>query len=570
MGSFAKKIIESVSAISLVLVMCLQSEGQPDKPPYVSAVPKATFATTLEEQEKQLKSDPLVLRFAESRKRQSKDPYRPIYHFVSPESSLNDPNGLCFWQGNWHMFYQAYPPEDKRQHWGHAISKDLIHWRDLPYAIYPSPERAVFSGATMVEDNRVIAIYHGTAVGNMVAIANDPLLLNWEKITGQVVIPSKGATGFSQPYSVFDPSIWKRDGVYYSLSAGRRVRSDGGSFGSSSLFKSIDLATWEYVHEFVEGDRFTVKGDDYACPYFWPIGDRYIMPFFSHMSGGQYMLGDYNKEEDKFLVSGHGKFNFGATGPAGVHAPSATPDGKGGVIIIFNMNPGKPTGEWNQIMTLPRKLTLVGKDDLRQEPAGDIESLRLNKQVVGAMKLSGNKEIVLPNIKGTAMEISAEISFKGAQVVELNVLRSPNKEEYTRIIVYKDKGFSKGLEYKSGQGTAMMPADLVSLVTGEKPVPRPPNPRLSLISIESSFSSTLPDVQVRPAETAPFQLNPDESVKLRIFIDKSVVEVFVNGKQCVAMRVYPGREDSTGVSILSHGQDAELSSLEAWQMKGIY
>ena len=186
------------------------------------------------------------------------------------------------------------------------------------------------------------------------------------------------------------------------------------------------------------------------------------------------------------------------------------------------------------------------------------------------MKLSGNKEIVLPNIKGTAMEISAEISFKGAQVVELNVLRSPNKEEYTRIIVYKDKGFSKGLEYKSGQGTAMMPADLVSLVTGEKPVPRPPNPRLSLISIESSFSSTLPDVQVRPAETAPFQLNPDESVKLRIFIDKSVVEVFVNGKQCVAMRVYPGREDSTGVSILSHGQDAELSSLEAWQMKGIY
>ena len=429
MGSFAKKIIESVSAISLVLVTCLQSEGQPDKPPYVSAVPKATFATTLEEQEKQLKSDPLVLRFAESRKRQSKDPYRPIYHFVSPESSLNDPNGLCFWQGNWHMFYQAYPPEDKRQHWGHAISKDLIHWRDMPYAIYPSPERAVFSGATMVEDNRVIAIYHGTAVGNMVAIANDPLLLNWEKITGQVVIASKSATGFSQPYSVFDPSIWKRDGVYYSLSAGRRVRSDGGSFGSSSLFKSIDLATWEYVHEFVEGDRFTVKGDDYACPYFWPIGDRYIMPFFSHMSGGQYMLGDYNKEEDKFLVSGHGKFNFGATGPAGVHAPSATPDGKGGVIIIFNMNPGKPTGEWNQIMSLPRKLTLVGKDDLRQEPAGDIESLRLNKQVVGAMKLSGNKEIVLPNIKGTAMEISAEISFKGAQVVELNVLRSPNKEE---------------------------------------------------------------------------------------------------------------------------------------------
>ena len=122
---------------------CHQLQAQADQPPWVSPVPKFTYATTLAEQENQLKTDPLVQRFAESRKKQSKDPYRPIYHFVSPESTLNDPNGLCFWQGNWHMFYQAYPPEDRRQHWGHAISKDLIRWKDLPYTIYPSPERSV-------------------------------------------------------------------------------------------------------------------------------------------------------------------------------------------------------------------------------------------------------------------------------------------------------------------------------------------------------------------------------------------------------------------------------------------
>ena len=73
----------------------LRSEAQADQPPYISPVPKYNYATTLEEQEKQIKTDPLVLRFTESRKRQSKDPYRPIYHFVSPESTLNDPNGLC-------------------------------------------------------------------------------------------------------------------------------------------------------------------------------------------------------------------------------------------------------------------------------------------------------------------------------------------------------------------------------------------------------------------------------------------------------------------------------------------
>ena len=168
------------------------------------------------------------------------------------------------------------------------------------------------------------------------------------------------------------------------------------------------------------------------------------------------------------------------------------------------------------------------------------------------------------------MEIAAEINPKNAQVIELNVLRSPKKEEYTRIIIYKEKGYSKGLEYQAGEGTAYMPADLVNLVTGEQPLPRTPYTRLSLISIESSFSSTLPDVQLRAPETAPFMLNPDEPIKLRIFIDKSVLEVFVNGKQCVAMRVYPGRGDSTGVSILSHGNEAELTSLEAWQMKNIY
>lgn len=178
-----KMLIVSVLAIagsfgSLRLV------AQADHPPYISSVPKYTYASTLDEQEKQIQTDPLVLRFAESRKRQSKDPYRPAYHFVSPESTLNDPNGLCYWQGNWHMFYQGYPPEDRRQHWGHAVSKDLIHWKDLPYAIYPGPERAVFSGATLVEDNRVIAMYHGTTVGNMVAVSDDPLLLNWEKLTG--------------------------------------------------------------------------------------------------------------------------------------------------------------------------------------------------------------------------------------------------------------------------------------------------------------------------------------------------------------------------------------------------
>ena len=549
----------SVNPIAFFIFFLLAnhySSGQADKPPYISPVPKFTFAKTLAEQEEQLKTNPLILRFAESRKRLSSDPYRPIYHFVSPESSLNDPNGLCFWQGNWHMFYQGYPPEDKRQHWGHAISKDLIHWKDLPYAIYPSPERAVFSGATLVEDNRVIAMYHGTTVGNMVAVSDDPLLLNWEKLTGNAVISSQSKTGFPLPYRVFDPCIWKKDDTYYSLSGGRTPTGPAEKqVRANFLFRSKDLINWEYLHEFTEDDRFTLVGDDGACPYFWPIADRYILPFFSHMSGGQYLLGDYDTLRDKLIVTNHGKFNFGAWGPSGVHAPSATPDGKGGVIIIFNMNPGKPTGEWDQIMTLPRVLTLAGKEELRIEPAGDIESLRYNRQEVKNMKLPANKEVVLKSIKGNAMELNLEVDAAMVPMLELNVLRSPGREEFTRIAFFRGRGFNA-----VRQGLMEPPPAGVS----------PWNFNSSLISIETSYASLHPDVNPRAPETAPIFIDNNEPLKLRVFIDKSVVEVFVNGKQALAVRVYPSRNDSVGVSLKAQGNNSELKLLEAWQMKSIY
>ena len=82
-------------------------------------------------------------------------------------------------KGNWHSL-SSYPPEDPRST-GSCIQQ-RFHWNDLPYAIYPNPEEACFSGATFVEEDRVIAMYHGTKAGNMVAVSDDDLLLNWKKI----------------------------------------------------------------------------------------------------------------------------------------------------------------------------------------------------------------------------------------------------------------------------------------------------------------------------------------------------------------------------------------------------
>jgi len=531
-------LLGATVSILLITGLCpekraLAEQKQPD---YTSRVPKFTFADTLEQQEAQLRTNPLMERFVRSRRELAGDRYRPIYHYVNPEGSLNDGNGLCFWKGRWHLFYQAYPPEDTRQHWGHAVSDDLIHWRDLPYAIYPHPERKCYSGSALVEEGRVIAMYHGTEVGNMVAVSSDPLLLNWEKVTGKAVIPMKSPDGSPLPYQVYDPCIWKKEGMYYSLSGGHLPGPGGKRTRANFLFRSKDLARWEYLHPFVEDDRFSLVGDDGACPYFWPIGERHILLFTSHMSGPQYLLGDYDKQRDKFVATAHGDFNFGAMKPAGVHAPTAAPDGKGGVIVIFNMNPGKRTKGWNQIMSLPRRLTLLAKDELATEPAGDIESLRYDHRHVGTTKLTANQEIVLENIRGSAMEIIAEIEPRKAPMIEMNVLRSPNREEFTRIMFFRNRGYRGN----------------------------------SIISIDSSRSSVLADVLSRAPETGPVSIGPDEPLRMRVFIDKSVVEVFVNGKQCVALRVYPGREDSTGVSLRSQGQDAVLKSLDAWQMRNIY
>ena len=261
------------------------------------------------------------------------------------------------------------------------------------------------------------------------------------------------------------------------------------------------------------------------------------------MSGGQYLLGDYDTERDKFVVTNGGKFNFGASTPSAVHAPSATPDGKGGVIAIFNMNPGKATERWNQIMTLPRRLT-VEVDIVSVEPAGDLQSLREDLQHFEGVSLPANQEVVLDAVQGDAMELIAEIDPGAAPLVEMNVLRSPGREEYTRIALFRDRGMADRV---SGTGL-----------------------RQSLVTIDSSYSSCAPDVVSRAPETAPVFIAADEALELRVFVDRSVVEVFVNGRQCVAVRVYPDRDDSLGVSFRSQGVDGEIRSLRAWQMRSIW
>ena len=508
---------------------------------FKSPTPRTVFSETLGEQEKELAANELMLRFAESRKAQAADPHRPAYHFISPESMLNDPNGLCYWKGRWHLFYQAYPPDEfprpveadimrRRQHWGHAVSDDMVRWRDLPYAIYPGTERMCFSGATVVEPDRVSAFYPGIAAGQMLAQSSDPLLLNWTKPHGNGVVHPRAG----------DSCIWKDGDTYFALLGNFLMRSD-------------NLKDWRDVGPLLDLAGTGVPADNNACPYFWPLGESHIYLFFSHENGGQYYLGDYDKERFKFRPYAHGRFNHGKVSPGGVHAPSAYPDPNrpGSLVNIFNINDGIPAKHWDQIMSVPQQMTLADDKSLCIEPIETLASLREDVRQVGRTVLPANKEVVLDAIQGNSMELQLDLDPQDARWVQLSVLRSPDAQEKTTLTFYN-----------AGGRTGSTPETQGHLV------------------LDAAHSSLSSEAWVRPPETAILTRHGTktpgketfsaEPLRLRVFIDRSVVEVFANERLFMAARVYPTHDDSVGVSLKACGRDAVLQSLKAWQMTPIW
>ena len=248
------------------------------------------------------------------------------------------------------------------------------------------------------------------------------------------------------------------------------------------------------------------------------------------------------------------KFNFGPPGPGGVHAPSATPLGDGSVIVVFNMNPAKSSEGWNQIMSLPRQLTLAeGGNDVNVQPVGDIESLRGDLIELKSLTLPANTDVLAheldgapeTGLEGNAYEMQVDIQPSDASMVELSVLQSPEREEFTRISVYRERGYPDRASFAR-------------------------KTRTSFVTIDNSHSSVDPGVLCRAPETVEVHIEPDEPVQLRVFVDHSIVEVFVNDRKAVALRVYPSRSDSLGIALRSQGSDTEISQLKFWPLGSIY
>ena len=192
------------------------------------------------------------------------------------------------------------------------------------------------------------------------------------------------------------------------------------------------------------------------------------------------------------------------------------------------MHTGKDSADTDQTMTLPRRYWLDSDNSLQMAPVAEIESLRFDHRSVESMDIPANSETLLDGIGGKAVEIRAVIEPGAAREVGLYVLRSQDGAERTRISLY--------------------PSDHRRFDT-------------SSLQIDVSESSLSGDVWARSSEIGPISLSGGEPLDLRIFIDRSVIEVFANDRQCLTLRVYPERDDSCGVSVFSRGSDARLLSL---------
>lgn len=512
--------------------------------------------------------------FKKSRAEMQRDQQHPKYHFLAPEGETGDPNGFCYWQGNWHLFYQYRASQlpglqeglakrlkqsstGKDVLWGHTVSPDLVHWSDLPVALWPKLGLQCFSGSALVEENRALVIFHETGVGNQIAEATDPLLLDWKRIgknpEKEVTMPFAPKDASGQPlYRVWDPFLFKDGGQYFSVVGhfmnytphGLTMGPDLGEHLRRAtwwLSSSSDLIHWKYEGRMLENDPFTELGDDGSCSYMWPLGEgKHLLSFFSHRIGSQLMVGRFDKGAKKFIPVAHHMLNCGPV------SACPAPDKPGEVMVIGQHSgdrKGSGGGGWNGVFSIARRYGLGEFDQLTITPAGDTDSLRGEKASLEGLplKLVPCKDHVLRSIDGNVMEILASIDPGTSSLIELNVLRSPNAAEYTSICLHR-----AGEIYNRHGGQRWT------------------------LSIDDSHSSSLAGVGHKPPKTTEFLRFNDEPLRLRVFLDVSIVEVFANDKAHLGLRTYPSLPKSTGVSIRSTGGGARLDSLTSYQMRGIW
>ena len=497
--------------------------------------------------------DDYLMQSYELREKLVADKHRPRYHFVPPEGRWNDINGAIFWNGRYHLGYlQKIPNAGSRvdfSSWQHISSRDLLHWRYHRASLREPFEGArgdYFNSGDVMEGMPVPTIItnmprHGICIYQ----SHDPDLDRWVPLPQNPVIPLDPAPEDWPTRSnsrlpecvIFDPSGWKEGDTYYAL-IGNKNHRPGYQGDSTSLFKSTNLVDWQYLGPFYKSDRrWTEEIEDCACSNFFPFGDRHMLLMHTHQPHGraQYYIGRY--ENERFHPETYGRLSHLGSLLAG---PETLVDDKGRRLFWGWIREARrdwvDTG-WSGVMSLPWHLTPAPDNTLRIDPVAELRNLRYDEVRHPDLTLAPGEERTLHGFQSDCAEIQLTIHPTHATRFGLKLLCSPDGQEETVVT------------YDTRRQQVIVDFDRASL---DPNLTYGRNPR-------DTASATRRQI-------VPFALQPNEPLRIDCFIDRSVIELFINSRICITQRVYPTRPDSLQSSLFTEDHTVTAQNLVKWQM----
>jgi beta-fructofuranosidase len=444
---------------------------------------------------------------------------------------MNDPNGLIHINGEYHMFYQYNPcgavgPAQARISWGHARSRDLVRWEHLPPALAPGAtydNSGVWSGCTVPDDAGVPNIFY-TGVGRPPLLAQTQCratsrdMIHWRRTRPNPVIKMPPA-GVSR-WLFRDPYVWRHSPGQWLMAVGASLWGRGAVL----LYESQNLHDWKYLHPLHMADNALTHGWMWECPVVVRFGDRWLI-VVSVVGGRAVWFTGGLSDKLRFEQERSGVLDPGNC----FFAPQMFVDETGRCILFAWLRENRRRAArhgWQGCMSLPRIITLDAQGWPQYAPAPELETLRREHTHYENIEIDPAAPHALPHAHGDCLEIHALMRPGAAARCGLHVRSAPDRSEQTSI--YYDTAKQQ-------------------------------------LIVDRARSSRAPHAQRAP-QSAPLALSPGEPLDLRVFLDRSALEIFANARACLTTRIYPASPDSRHTALFAAGGPANALSFDAWRL----
>jgi sucrose-6-phosphate hydrolase SacC (GH32 family) len=449
------------------------------------------------------------------------DPHRPIWHALPPRAWTNEPHGLIHWGGQYHLFYQKNPsgPYWGHIHWGHLTSPDLRRWTEMPVALSPEPgpdSEGCWSGSVIDHHGQLAILYtggDGSRSSICLALSNDGV--HFTKHVGNPIIPQP-PEGHDFP-EFRDPFVWREGDAYY-LMIGSAVKDVG---GTGLLYHSKDLVSWEYRKQIHKGDHKD-SGTFWEMPIFVRAGNYHALAVCEVPGRASYWVGSWKDETFTPISSTPRRLELFN------HLLSPTPmiDEDGQVVVMGIIPDERHPKEtwaagWAHLYSLPRVLSTDASGLLIQTPHKSIEQRTRQLASFPAINLNGETVSALEGVAETSFRLHATFKKGASRSISVILRRAPSGQEQTEIL----------FEWESGR-----------------------------LVLDRSRSSLDPMVRRDRQEAEYLPLDKD-SIRFDVFVDRSVLEVFIDDRATFATRIYPTLDSSCGIGFACTGIGARVEDV---------